>query len=533
MNEPFTFRAGTISAPGAGTGNTSVGFAWFNFGSSQSATELTQVECYSSGSGTMEILLAVPSTSGGFDVSEIDSVSVVSGLNTFTVSGETLAQATIPPAGIVGFKSSVAIKFSDDSNAGAFSRNISPGYMRPSASGTPSGNVNGWVYTKSDEISFAWEGVTTRGGSSYVIDEDFSAGVKPTWGIHEGTDWTYAANEATPGATGITNRLAFYQSSNLNNQTISVEFQFENSTGHIAIGKEPTLSAASIDYGSIVSVDIATNEIYLHNPYNSGDTLPTVRHTDSVTMTLQTSRTYRVQLIKNGKEITVKLTDMTDETTETFTYTVSNLYGYAYGSPVVAQLDGSITVSKVQFYFGKTRPKTLFYGDSITEGSGADSNSTSYAAQATTGNNLYAGDGGITAVSCLRSFQQDLLSLQPKYAVLYAGANNSNSDTERDNYLVDFELFWKRARQYGVTPIVMLPTPYNDGTKQTRIDAMRTAVIADITSDSMEVIRSDIALGGVDGDTYDSDLMADDVHPNQDGHDALFARIQSDQPGIL
>jgi lysophospholipase L1-like esterase len=335
---------------------------------------------------------------------------------------------------------------------------------------------------------------------------------------------------AVPGAAGIANRMFWQPSSNANKQTLQVDFQFTGPAGIAAIGKEPCLNTASVDYGSILAADIALNQLTMYNPWNNGSTLPIVRHSSAlVNLTLAEDTPYRLELVIDGKTTTARITHIGSGVFDEFTYGPDNLQGYGHGRPSIFAISSGVRFDRVRWWMDDMSPLFVIYGDSITEGSGATLHSDCFAellvAEAG-GNGWYSGDGGVTAVSCTKAFVQDSMIAMPKYAIYYAGANNSNSDAERDNYAIDLARFVEAATALGVTPVVMLPTPINDVAKDARLDVMRSAAIAS----GANLIRSDLAIGSPDGSTYNAGLMSDTTHPNTAGHAALAARCLSDAP---
>lgn len=533
----LTARMGNpLSSLNNGASATAATYAWFVPDSLPVESELATISVNANAGGSMQLLLAVPNAiTGGFDVTTIATKTVVSGVNTFSVALAELPATTIPAGSLVGYFSAVTIKLRQDATD-LGTRYRSCGYIRPSGTGNPTGtNHTAWTYSYIDELQLAWTATATRGGRTSMLKESFVGSGLPPYAIHGGTAWTYGSGIATPGAVGIANRLSFYPFSCISKQTLAVQFQFDDASGHVFIAKEiGGLTGASIDRGTIVSVDVATNTLKTYAHYNTAATLPTVSLSTPITgFTLATGKSYLFEIIKDVKTITAKITDIAAG----LSFSVSNVaeadsYGWANGRPCIGTLAGTAHFEDVNWYTDDTTPKTLVYGDSITEGSGGTTAQSAYAGQlqAVSSNGLrFTGDGGAVAESGVRYLQHDLNLFMPKYAVFYFGANNATSDLLRDNYLVDMPQFIAECEAMGVVPIIMTPTPDNTAGKQARLTAMRDAVVAN----GVEMIRSDLALGAPDGVTYNAGLMADSTHPNQSGHDALYARCLADQSDIV
>jgi predicted RecA/RadA family phage recombinase len=530
--ETISARIGVSGAMADGNGNAGNTVTYFPLSRLPVASTLTKVEFYNAAAAAhdVSIMVAVPSADG-WDVSEHQVVNVSDvGVKTFTVADETLDPLELPANAMVGFYCSLsgAMRFYNDASDSPV-RYWHDGYCY--ASGKASGSTAMVAYTYYNELKFAWEATAVRGSQTYAVDESFTGSTQP-WqsGLPSGgASWTFGGS-AVPSTAGIANRMYWQPSSNANKQTLQVDFQFTGATGIAAIGKEPCLNTASVDYGSILAADIALNQLTMYNPWNTGGTLPVVRHNSSlVNLTLAEDTPYRLELIIDGKTTTARITNIGSGVFDEFTYGPDNLQGYGHGRPAIFAISAGVQFDRVRWWMDDMSPLFVIYGDSITEGSGVVDHQDCFAellVDQVSGNGWYSGDGGVTAVSCTKAFIQDTTIIMPKYAIFYGGANNSGSDAERDNYAIDMGRFVTAANALGVTPLVMLPTPDSDSAKDTRLDVMRAAALAN----GVDVIRSDLALGAPDGSTYNAGLMNDSTHPNAAGHAALAARCNSDAP---
>lgn len=525
----FTFRAGTVGDPTTGTHSTGATSQWYAAESLPVASQLSKIQFYLAGDSSVSLLLAVPRAAGGFTVSIIATKSAIAGLNTYTVAAGELPATTIPANSFIGVKCATnPVRYTADTTA--YSRVRSGGHVY-CTTWTGAG-VYHLEFTDQDEMSIAWEATATRGQQEYLVDESFST-ARPAWTIHGGTAWTYAAGSATPGATGIVNRLSWAKSSCAHLQTLRVEFMFDDSSGKMVFGKSAITNL--IQDGTLVSISIATNQIELYATHATVTTLPAVFDTKDITaFTLVTGRVYSIEMIKVNKEVSVRVTDTVTGETQLFTWTVSASYGYALGRPTVFSLGGAFHLTRVRWSLGNTRPRFMIYGDSITEGTGSTSNLSGYAGQLCDGRDgMFAGDGGVRTYMSLRHMIFDVRNIMPEYVILNCGVNDSSSDAVRDQGIADFRTFWARCRQYGTIPILACPTTYNNAAIQTRITAIRDAMVSDAAAHGIGLIRFDLAVGGVTGAVYDAAKMSDSAHPNQIGYDDMTVRGISDQPAVF
>lgn len=533
-SEVINFRAGPYDAPAAENAAAAASASQFPYESLPVESQLTKVEFWSAaaGGGSLSVMIASPSANG-WTVSEhqVLTVSAGAGLKTFTVADSSLNPATLPAGSLVGFYTTTAgmMRYRHDYNEAA--RYFLPGYLyftgKPSGPAESAGTI-AYYY----EMQFAWEATATRGARTYAIDESFSGTTRP-WNSHypnSGAAWSFGSGVATPGAAGIANRLLWGYTSNADRQTLQVDFTFTSADGIACIGKEVCLPGASVSHGTLIEADLAANALKIYNPYNTGGTLPTVRFTDALTtLTLAQGVPYRLELIHSGKTITTRITEIGSGDYDEFTHGPDDLHGYAHGRACIFQRTGTVEFNRVRWFMADASPKFVVYGDSITEGSGATNHAECYAellVSQANGNGWYSGDAGVTAVSCVQAMIHDAQIAMPKYVILYAGANNANSDAERDNFAIDLARFVAKAEAYGMTPIVMRVTPDSDGTKQGRVNVMNAAIV----SNGVATIRSDLALGYPDGVTYNASVMASSPHPNSAGHALLAARCLADHP---
>lgn len=521
---------GTTSDPqdgGSSLGSTST---WIMPQSRTFEQTLRQFKIYCSVGGTVKLKLIVPNA-GGFTVTDIQTLTCSSGLNTFTVDGATLNETTIPANSFLAIKPGTAtVRFLSDSPA------FHMGYLVMSGDALGSNVVTSSIsYLSRLEMQYTANG--RRGGSQYIIDEDCSGSVLPALAINNGTNpWTFSAGKLTNASTGLASFLDWYPTSNGNYITFSVEFEFKAAGDRFAVYRKPFINDAGALTGSIVEADLNNNKIVVYESWNGGTTytLPSVESELTLTsLTLATAVRYKLEIIKNGKLISARIIRVSDSVSETLTVDndTTKVSGLGYGRFGIAAIAGTIDVYGVQAYANKFNIKTLVLGDSIVEGSGATDNDTEGFAALVVANTdaVYSGDGGTKLLNILKRLRHELRIFAPKYVVIES-VNNCVTDQEVTDYANQIPLVYQEIVNSGATPIFCMPTPNSNATQNARLDTNRAFLLAT----GYNVARTDIALSvGGDGSTYDASLMTDGVHPNTAGHLAFYNRLVSDFPEIL
>ncbi|WP_369039133.1 SGNH/GDSL hydrolase family protein [Stenotrophomonas maltophilia] len=174
------------------------------------------------------------------------------------------------------------------------------------------------------------------------------------------------------------------------------------------------------------------------------------------------------------------------------------------------------------------QPRVVFFGDSITEGWGAEGSDAFFPGKGY----LNRGIGGQTTAEMLVRFPQDVLALKPQVVVILAGTNdiagNTGPSTQamiEDNLHAMVDL--ARARGIGVVLASVLPVseyPWMPGTAPApKVRALNTALKR--YADAQQLVYLDYytpmanSAGGLD-----APLATDGVHPTATGY-ALMAPL--------
>lgn len=535
---------GTLTDPISAGSTLNKTTTWVQMQSLPVPTTLTEFTVYATATGSIKLKVFQPIKGGGFNVISNQTLTVGSiGVNSWSVAGATLTEVAMPANCIVGFHT--------PSSGGAtvsFKSGEAPAYSAGYLTGAGDPSGNGVALSASvaygNELQSQYVSTFTRGADApgtYWIDEDFASTIAPAFGVNQATNaWSFAvAGQTTSAGTGLANFYDFYPTTNADRCTFAVEFEFTGASDRFCIYRKPILGDVSAAEGTIGEADLANNQLVFYQTWTGGTTytLPSVRSTLALTnLTLATGVRYRLELTKTAKVNSLRIIDTTDDSEQTLSVDndPTNLSGLGYGRPGFANLAGSCTVKAAQFYPLATNPRVLIFGDSITEGSGTDQE-TSYAqltldGLATPGNGWYSGDGGTTSTACLRRLRHDLRLAVPRYVVVYIGANNAASAPLTTAFETDIQAIYDTITNTGATPVICTLTPNSDATQNGRVATMNAVLLAK----GWTLARFDIALStGGDGTTYNASVMADGVHPNTTGHAALAARLEADWPAIF
>lgn len=532
---------GTVADPESAGSTLNKTTTWMMPQSLPIESVLKQFKCYATATGTIKVKVLQPVKGGGFNVISNQTLTIsATGVNTFSVSAGTLTQVTMPAHSIVGFHTPASggatISFS---NAGVYAGRM--GYLASTA-GDLSGNgvsLNTFNYGAELQAQFTVEYDRSDVPADYIIDEDFASTIAPAWGVNNGTNaWSFAvAGQTTSAGTGLANKYCFFPTSNADRITWAVEFEYQASGDRFGIFRQPCLNDSSADGGTIVEFSLAGDIIFYRTWSGIGnDTLPATRSTTAITgLTLATGVRYRAELVTVGKLLRARIVRTSDSVSSQWVEVdndSSDLAGYAHGRPGFFNIAGSIKVKSCQFYLTQTNPSVLVPGDSIAGDTGSVTQAqlwTQLLLNRRGGDGYYSSDGGTTSLNVLRRTRHELRYAMPRYGVPLAGANNSTSDALRDAYLVDMQELYDTFINRGVTPLICMPTPCSDLTRNGRLDVMRAGLIA--KGWRLVYFNIAVSLNG-DGSTYDASKMFDSDHMNAAGNVSMDARGAIDAPEV-
>jgi lysophospholipase L1-like esterase len=533
---PFlvTSKQGTYSDPVDGGSSLGGTITWILPETRPFEQTLTEFKVYCSGAGTIKLKMFQPNN-GGFAVTDLQTLTCVIGLNTFTVVGTTLNTATIPANSMIGFKPVTAtVRYTADGTA----YGMGYCYVVGDASGS---NVTLITTTYKNEIQaqYSTEFMSDVAVEQYFLSDDCSGNVLPSWGLTNGTPWTFSGGNCLNGGISLTNFLDFYPTTNMNDNFFKVQFQFTAAGNRFCIYKKPIINDAGGTTGTIVEADLNNNKLVFYNSWTGGTTytLPSAQSELVLSnLTLVTGRVYEFELRKDRKLTIATITDTTNSDTESLTVDndPTKLAGLSYGRfgmTALAGAAGDIKVSDIKAGNINYSPDILIVGDSITEGSGASVQNTDGFANlfVINKNAVASGDGGTKLLNILKRLRFELKCGNYRY-VIVESVNNCQSAGDVTDYANQIPEVYQEIVNSGATPIFCMPTPNSDATQNARLDTNRAFLLGT----GYNVARTDIALSvGGDGSTYDASLMNDGVHPNTAGHLLMYNRILSDFPELV
>lgn len=360
-----------------------------------------------------------------------------------------------------------------------------------------------------------------------VLVEDFTGATIPDTMMLSGTAWTYSGGKAIPGAIGVANALQGRTFTNISKTYTRIDFTLNDATAHIALFNRPVTFAQS---GSIATVNIANNKLTVYNNWNGTNTLPTVLTDKVITFTLVQGRTYRLECIKDKKDMTFNVIDMVTLALDTISLpggTQSiNTAGYAYGRPGAFAFAGSVSLDRIQHIMGTpSSPLVGFYGDSISEGYGMlAADCYTYRALAVI-NGFVSAQASCTTADVLERLVMEITIFKPKYVHILIGTN----ETVEATWLAGIDAIYAFLTSIGVIPVFgCIPANAQNPLQVTTWNA-------DLIAKGYRVVRYDLATTlNNDGATINNALFqADQRHPNASGGLAMFNRLKMDLPEIF
>jgi hypothetical protein len=518
-----TLRYG-VASPSDQTFESAINITWFPLLPCHQKGKLTQVRGFWKSSGNYKIKVA-RFNGVTWDEAWTSDTLVGNGDSTVDLSANNI---DILPGDIVGFEAGTA-RLAAIRNAGG---DVGGGVMFAYKLGAFSGTNQTLILSTALTDMYTWQFSYTVEGEvknrPTIFDQSFANSVLPWDWRHNSTAWVYSSGKAVSGAAGVANRLEFqFPIGNLSNWTWTTDFQFDT-TGSAALFT--TSNYVNGTNGFAFEIDSTTGNLVLYRTSTSdgwtGGAL-NAADTQATGISFATGTTYQISISKSFRAASISITN-TESPSETFTYgwsqedaTVSAnmLRGYGYGRPGFSASSGTISVSRSRFVLPTSKPKWLFIGDSITEGTGVTTTLNTYARR--TGLSLFtSANGGAATSHVTQRLGAEQVFICPENFHFLIGTNDTVSATwiTRMNHFYD--------RLTGTAKKVIIGCVPAEAADPNPEDNFNPHII----SEGWPTVRYDLALS-TDGTGAGriGALYFDTLHPNNAGHEAMYQRFITDQ----
>lgn len=529
-------KQGTTFDPANGGSNLSSSYTWVLPQSRPFPQKLKKFGIYCSTGGTIILKLIVP-TNGGFNITNLDTLTCSTGYGTFDARARTLvSNVVIPAGGLIGFKPGTAVvSYTSESTE------LYMGYLRFTGDALGSNVVTESIsYNHQIQAQFETEFSNTVELSNVIYHDDCSGNVLPNYGIN--TTWTFSGGEVLNGGTGLDDFLDLWPITNGNDHSFKIQFQFTASGNRVAIYKKPILNygIGSNSYGTILEADLDNNRLVFYEEWSGqvNYTLPSILSTLTLTnLTLATGVVYELELAKDNKLTMGVITDTSNGDSQILYVQndPTNISGLAFGRAGIACLAGSagdIKVSDIKIEVVEANPRTLFVGNSITEGTGAARNSnfatlTDYNSKST----RISPEGGSTTKGVLNRLRHELRFCKPTYVIIESVNNNADAGLVAE-YAAQMPMIYQEILNAGAIPIILAPTPLSNALNSARKETNRAFLLA---QSGWNICRADLELSvGNDGVTYDASKFSDGIHWNTIGHQGVLEnRLMVEFPQVF
>ena len=278
------------------------------------------------------------------------------------------------------------------------------------------------------------------------------------------------------------------------------------------------------EYGALYLVNLADGTLTLHCQYTGGYTIPTVKETTNITIPITQGQEYLIEVRKTGWKHTFSITNiMTGKSNEVMFDNpvaggISNYCGMGWGSPGVICLSGGITFKNLIYNVANFKnPKAIIIGDSITQGvnMGADVD-IKYRYSSLIRDNIYKGKalvygrGGDTSSGVMQRLNVLYsLGFSTPITIITIGTNERSSVS---NWKTNIDRIVALVEAHNSIPVICVPPACSSNFSA--IQEMRDYIL----EKNYNTIRFDIATTvNRDGETCDTSLFTDGVHPNKEG----------------
>lgn len=317
-------------------------------------------------------------------------------------------------------------------------------------------------------------------------------------------------------------------------------------------------SAWRVSFNTSTSANMIIAPYVMESNYVRGETIATLRFSvnkidvgeNRVDYSFEANTDYRIDIIRNDKHcdfsivnlrsgVKTELPSIVGETmgSKGLLYDIIGIYNVSEVSPIIKAISVESMVEK---------PYLIMYGDSITAGFYSTTtdgiNDKCYAylvGEATSkkylssarGGGAFAGLVGATnnGYSYKGRLDVELPRLLPSYAMVTIGTNGGGEYS-------DYQQVVEKILSYGVTPILnTIPLRYSDGEVLDYVASTNAAILRIWKDYGIHGARLDLATSlNNNGVTPNTSLFNEDgIHPNNDGHKAIFDRIKSDCPELF
>lgn len=519
-------KLGTLVDPASGDSTIPTTTHFIN-NSCPNISKLTTLKIYATQIGNCNVRILEPTKSDGFSMIYNQTHALSVGLNTLTLNID------VPAKSLIGVATPSGQALISLTSTAGDTVPFKDGYFTASASLFPTQNLlSGYNYQGELKIQATLENITRTITNQYHLDVDFVNNIVPAY-VRKTGNWIVSGGKARASTTSLAEYMQFIKAIDGNRNTFDVETEFTTSGDIFAIGRKPFIQAT---YGTLFTIDVANNKISARNSWDGNSTLPAINTEKTLTgITLTTGVRYKVSFIKANKNLTCRVTNIATSAYDELTINCYPNYnmGTGKGVPTVSVLAGTVDVYSLKYYSSVISPKTLYAGDSITEGSGvAQGEAWTELCEAYSNNCWISGHGGTTTADILRRINYNYSEILPKYQVVLAGANDSVSDGARIAWESQITRLYDLVVSKGSTPIICCLTPSNDATRNARIILMNQYLLS--LPRHWKLVRFDLATTlNNDGQTYNPALFLDGLHTNAAGNIAQYNRILLDAPEIF
>jgi len=415
---------------------------------------------------------------------------------------------------------------------------------------SPSGNITGnnvgiGVLQTSAELNWNYDIESprsdTRSSSTgtvlYATDFNIVGQYVVGW-ADVSASWSLSSSNglAPGGSPGTNNYFYIDRQFNCSQRTFRVRVKMAASNSRIALAtkvRETNYSYA----GTIAEFDGANSRLAIYNQWNGGSSTPTVRVTQALPAAVVAGRDYIVELIKEHRTNTIRVTDCVtqQQTTLSCVSTINDLSGgsedavYAGGFQwdevgVMWLGGGSFNVSRAVVTIPQKGPRVVIIGDSITEGYGVTVDqrwATLVANMLPPGAVVISGRGGGKIDGVIAKITSEVAEIRPGFVLVCIGTNGGNTPTKLGNLVT-------AIKATGAVPIIAC-IPAMSGGAQASINT-------DILALGERTVRFDTATAAgnnASGSINSALYISDNLHPNAAGHAVMASQVKIDAPELF